>query len=109
MEKVLATLEEDVLTSVIDRLRLKYILLQSKVDKEGEQILKGLFITTLQKAREAADFYTLEWFNSTLYSDDLKIKIALRLISETNIYPINNSAWNLIARPNAVDVEEEIN
>jgi hypothetical protein len=99
MEKLIATLEEDVLTSVIDRLRMQNAKLQAKVDQEGEKILKNIYTMDLDSALQAVDSYNYDWFDSCLYSDSLKRSIAIRLLDETKNYPVDNTVWQQIAQP----------
>jgi hypothetical protein len=101
--KELATIEEDAYLAIITNLRDLCSKLQIKVDREGEDLFDSLFIASISGASQAEEDYNFDWFENNLYSPELNIKIAKKLIEQTKNFPVDATVWSRIVNPQSSD------
>ena len=82
-------------------LRKKLAALQTHVDEEGVRWANGIAssIYSMQSAAAAAETYDRRWFAKSLWSKNVKARIARSLIDACSPYPtIDTSLWQKIVR-----------
>ena len=87
------------MTGVITRLRGHTALLQTEVDKGGEELARRIAATSLTEAAALRETYDKRWFARCLYSDQVKARVARALIDAVSSYQIIDvSLWQEVIR-----------
>jgi len=88
-------IEQVALFSTIKHLRNRMIKLQVEVDRQSEEVLNSIFVSSVDDVLRLRDTYNQAWFQKCLYSPTVKSNIAKRLLNAVNNYGflIDTTIW----------------
>jgi hypothetical protein len=91
--------EGTVLLNQLVKGRVRMARLQVVVDKQGEDLIRHLSVGTVAEVIEVRNIYDKDWFAKCLYSEDVKRRLAQKLLDQTRRFSsmIDLTVWTEIA------------